>query len=367
MKHLKINTVEISPLSLVIEPGFNPREAVIGEECYSIEPVKSTITAIKQAYKEGRPVEMIKVVARKGKYYVRQGHCRTMALFAALNEGANIELITVVLFEGLSDLDEYLENLDGNQSNPLNQVAKAHGLNEAIRQGGSVEMLAQRYQCSLTAIRNTLKILDMPEMLQRMISHGKITKTLALEIMVQNGNDHERVMASLTAKLSSADLKSANTPVSVSNGEKALPDNKDDLVVKDVVLSETPSLPALPDEDAHVPKMTRSSLGIKRLSHKKTEKLKLGFLALTDSLESVDCVNEPGIEINIDRAHAAMFEGVGECNAQDASPTLTLKISSQHIKLLAELLKGDAVGLVLNKGQAEEIIALRKMISTYND
>lgn len=367
MTHLKIKTVDISPLSLVIEPGFNPREAVIGEECYAIEPVKSTITAIKQAYKEGRPVELIKVVARKGKYYVRQGHCRTKALLAALNDGASIELITVVLIEGLSDLDEYLENLDGNQSNPLNQVAKAHGLNEAIRQGCTPQMLAQRYQCSVTAIRNTLKILDMPEMLQRMISHGKITKTLALEIMLQNGNDHERVMAAFTAKSSPADLKTAMTPISVQNDEKVLPDSIGVFIANDINPLETPPTPPQPVEGAQVSKMTRTSLGIKRLSHKKTEKLKSGFLALTDSLESVNSVDEPGIVINIDRAHAAMFQGVGECNTDESNPTLTLKLSAQHLKVLAELLKGDTVGLVLNKEQAEEFIAIRKMISNNNE
>jgi len=366
MTHLKINTVDISPLSLVIEQGFNPREAVIGEECYTIEPVKSTITSIKQAYKEGRPVELIKVVARNGKYYVRQGHCRTKALLAALNEGANIELITVVLIEGLSDLDEYLENLDGNQSNPLNQVAKAHGLCEAIRQGCTVDMLAQRYQCSVTAIRNTLKILDMPEMLQRMISHGKITKTLALEIMVQNGNDHEHVMKALTAKISQVERKAMTTPVSVRNEKKPLSDNKGVIGVKGEVIPESSLDPALLNDGVKATRMTRSSLGIKRLSHKKTEKLKSGFLALTDSLESLNLVDEPHIEINIDSSHAALFQGVGDCNADVSDSTFTLRLSTQHIKVLAELLKGEGVGLVLNKDQAEEIIAIRKMISTNN-
>lgn len=367
MTHLKIKTVDISPLSLVIEPGFNPREAVVGDECYAIEPVKSTITAIKQAYKEGRPVELIKVVARNGKYYVRQGHCRTKALLAALKEGASIELITVVLIEGLSDLDEYLENLDGNQSNPLNQVAKAHGLNQAIRQGCTVDMLAQRYQCSVTAIRNTLKILDMPEPLQRMISHGKITKTLALEIMVQNGNDHERVMAALNGKINQGDLKAMSTPISVRNEEKALPDNKEDIGGKEVFLSESPLAPALQGDGVKASRMTRSSLGIKRLSHKKTEKLKSGFLALTDSLASLNSADEASIEIIIDSAHAALFHGVGECNTDVSNSTLTLKLSAQHIKVLAGLLSGETLSLVLNKDQAEEIIAIRKMISTNNE
>jgi len=207
----------------------------------------------------------------------------------------------------------------------------------------------------------------MPEPLQRMISHGKITKTLALEIMVQNGNDHERVMAALNGKINQGDLKAMSTPISVRNEEKALPDNKEDIGGKEVFLSESPLAPALQGDGVKASRMTRSSLGIKRLSHKKTEKLKSGFLALTDSLASLNSADEASIEIIIDSAHAALFQGVGECNTDVSNSTLTLKLSAQHIKVLAGLLSGETLSLVLNKDQAEEIIAIRKMISTNNE
>jgi len=97
MKNFEYQIVEINPKALVVESGFNPREAVIGELCYEQEPVKSTIVSIKQAYKEGRRVDLIKVVKKGSDYLVRQGHCRYKALSLALMEGTNIQLISVIL------------------------------------------------------------------------------------------------------------------------------------------------------------------------------------------------------------------------------------------------------------------------------
>ncbi len=51
-----------------------------------------------------------------------------------------------------------------------------------------------RYQRSTTAIRNMLKILDMPLELQRLISLNLIKKTLAIEIMLKYSNDHKMVL-----------------------------------------------------------------------------------------------------------------------------------------------------------------------------
>ena len=74
MNHCDYQIIEISPKkSTFIESGFNPREAVIGELCYEQEPVKSTIVSIKQAYKEGRRVDLIKVVKKDSNYVVKAG------------------------------------------------------------------------------------------------------------------------------------------------------------------------------------------------------------------------------------------------------------------------------------------------------
>lgn len=66
MNHCDYQIIEISPKDLIIEPGFNPREAVIGDLCYEQEPVKSAIISLKQAYKEGRRVDLPSTLSGKG-------------------------------------------------------------------------------------------------------------------------------------------------------------------------------------------------------------------------------------------------------------------------------------------------------------
>lgn len=65
MNNSKHTVIEVDTNLVEIEKGFNPREAVIGDLCYEQEPVKSMIVSIKQAFKEGRQVDMIKVVKEK--------------------------------------------------------------------------------------------------------------------------------------------------------------------------------------------------------------------------------------------------------------------------------------------------------------
>lgn len=122
MNNSKHTVIEVDTNLVEIEKGFNPREAVIGDLCYEQEPVKSMIVSIKQAFKEGRQVDMIKVVKRKGKYLVRQGHTRFHGLKLAISEGANIPKLSVILIDYKNEIEEYLENLDGNRSNGLNPV-----------------------------------------------------------------------------------------------------------------------------------------------------------------------------------------------------------------------------------------------------
>ncbi|STM52366.1 hypothetical protein NMD10_25325 (plasmid) [Citrobacter portucalensis] len=181
MNNSKHTVIEVDTNLVEIEKGFNPREAVIGDLCYEQEPVKSMIVSIKQAFKEGRQVDMIKVVKRKGKYLVRQGHTRFHGLKLAISEGANIPKLSVILIDYKNEIEEYLENLDGNRSNGLNPVGQAHALAHAVSLGYSVEELAMRYQRSTTAIRNMLKILDMPLELQRLISLNLIKKRSPLK------------------------------------------------------------------------------------------------------------------------------------------------------------------------------------------
>lgn len=364
MDQNKYKIVQIAPLSLVIEIGFNPREAVIGNLCYELEPVKSTITSIKQAYKEGRRVDLIKVVLKDGQYIVRQGHCRTHALKLALSEGAVIPSISVVLLAYDNEIEEYLENLDGNRSNGLNPVSQAHALAHAVKMGSSVESLAQRYQRSTTAIRNMLKILDMPVELQRLISMGEIKKTLAIEIMLRYSNDHAKVLAHLKSHLDIAAQPAPTTmPVNptirsegVSASEPAMnasngKEDRDDKSINQVQMNGATSV-------------TRSSLGIKRLSQKKTERLKSGFLSLTTALTSDTDGTNYVTQVKISKQHKELFSGVDQRFLTDDGNELNLNLSESNLKMLLAILSDESTVIVIPKSSVSELYEIRDMLIT---
>ncbi|MBL5885657.1 hypothetical protein I7V28_19330 [Lelliottia amnigena] len=362
----KYQIVQIDPLSLVIEIGFNPREAVIGNLGYELEPVKSTITAIKQAYKEGRRVDLIKVVLKNGQYIVRQGHCRTHALKLALSEGAAIPSISVILLAYDNEIEEYLENVDGNRSNGLNPVSQAHALSHAVKMGYSVESLAQRYQRSTTAIRNMLKILEMPFELQRLISMGEIKKTLAIEIMLRYSNDHEKVLANLKSHLDIAvqpvtttnpvnttivsDSVCAGEPVMSANNTK---EDRDDKGKSRVQQNVTKSV-------------TRSSLGIKRLSQKKTERLKSGFLSLTTALTPDTYCNDCVTQVKISKQHKDLFSGLDEKYVTDDGNELNLSLSESNLKILLAILSDESTVIVIPKSSISELNEIRDMLISSN-
>lgn len=341
--------VKINPSNLVIERGFNPREAIIGDLCYELEPVKSTITSIKQAYKDGRRVDLIKVVERDGKYIVRQGHCRTYSLRLAITEGANISLISVILLTYQNEIEEYLENLDGNRSNGLNPVGQAHALAQAIQMGFTVDGLAQRYQRSTTAIRNMLKILDMPTELQRLISLGHIKKTLAIEIMLRYGNDHSKVLEHLSDSMPISKDKSV-----IEKFDKVLPIEHAE---KNDIKNSEPTQHVKENKP-----ITRSTLGIKRLSQKRTERLKSGFISLTENLDNNNDLNKTLTELSLDKKHSNLFNSFNSKQVKVDETGVKLILDSAKLEKLLSFLDDDNVAIIVPKSQINDLSEIRAML-----
>lgn len=357
MKNFEYQIVEINPKALVIESGFNPREAVIGELCYEQEPVKSTIVSIKQAYKEGRRVDLIKVVKKGSDYLVRQGHCRYKALSLALAEGTNIQLISVILLSYKNEIEEYLENLDGNRSNGLNPVAQAHALAQALKLGYTVEELAMRYQRSSTAIRNMLKILDMPLELQRLISLNIIKKTLAIEIMLKYSNDHTKVLAH---------LESCSFLVPSSEPTPSLP-NLTVVVGKSVNYEQSETQKITPVHDSskeiNTKPITRSSLGIKRLSHKKTERLKSEFIGLIDNVAPTITDNKNLTELIIDSQHSKLFMGIGSSLVTTTNDCVKITLDEAKLQLVLSLLNDENTAIIIPKSKVTELHEIRDLLT----
>lgn len=348
MNNSKHTVIEVDTNLVEIEKGFNPREAVIGDLCYEQEPVKSMIVSIKQAFKEGRQVDMIKVVKRKGKYLVRQGHTRFHGLKLAISEGANIPKLSVILIDYKNEIEEYLENLDGNRSNGLNPVGQAHALAHAVSLGYSVEELAMRYQRSTTAIRNMLKILDMPLELQRLISLNLIKKTLAIEIMLKYSNDHKMVLKHIEGFLPG--VKNIETTTSKIVG---IPEHNAAGAGPDTLNKGGP--------EKKNSAVTRKTLGIKRLSHKKTERLKSEFLELVESTHTESITNTQ-TELKFGKDSAHLFKNVNSKNVIFSNDGVQIILNDEKLNILLSLLNDENTAIIVSKPKLEELLEIRDLL-----
>lgn len=362
MTKLHTTTADISPNDIVIEPGFNPREAIIGDECYRIEPVKSLIVAVRQAYKDHRHVDPIKVVKRGNKYYVRQGHCRSKALFQAIDEGAVIVTITVILLPDDNLALGYLENFTGNRANSLGPVARAQGLKVAIEEHGfSVKELAEHFCCTQTAIRNSLKITEMPTALQLLIIKGLITQTFALQLMVENRNDHKFVMESVAKAGLTTDIINAE-PVNIP--KTTITTTLGQIEVTTGPIDDASELKAFQPAVDKNKRLTRSSLGMKRLPHKKSEQLQKQFMNMTSRLvESSNTTSEDKVIIQIPSTHAGMFKNV--CNENGG--VLEVSVNTCTLQFLADLINNNHVGIFISSDMKEEILNLRNVIGNLSN
>lgn len=180
-----VKTVEIKPSQLKVEPGFNIRDGGFSSY-FELPDVRNHIESICSAYKNGRHVDPIVVEIVDGDFLIRQGHCRHKALLKAISQGADIELITVIVLNG-SDDEMYLQNISGNSGLKLNIVAMGLGCNESIvRFGYTKHDLAVRLNKSITAINNFLNVHNLPNELKEMIIRNEVSYTFCLKMYAEH-------------------------------------------------------------------------------------------------------------------------------------------------------------------------------------
>ena len=192
-----------------------------------------------------------------------------------------------------NEIEEYLENLDGNRSNGLNPVGQTHALSQAIILGYTGESLAQRYQRSTSVCGNSGESLSV--------------------IKVDKGTQSTH-----------------------------------------------------PINQSFTKSVTWSSLGIKRLSQKKTDRLKFEFLSLTTDLAlnaaSSDCVTE----IKINKQHKDLFSDLNCKYVQDDGDGLNLILNESTLKKLLAILNNDSTVIVIPNSKISELNEIRDMLISDN-
>lgn len=181
------------------EPGYNPRD-------YNAPDIQESIGVLTDRYANDKFVEDITTIVRDGKVLVREGHTRRLSFRNAIeNHGAQIIRIGARPYTG-DRAEEDLIPITSNSSNRLKPIEVAVLLQRQIdRHGKSMAEIAKAIGKTETHVRQTIKLLEMPENMQELVRRGQIAPDLALELVSEYGiNAAEKAMSALDEASSAA-------------------------------------------------------------------------------------------------------------------------------------------------------------------
>lgn len=169
----------LSPDVLEEEDGFNLRE-------YSRPDTVAHIQSLKEAWKNGTQLPPLEVKIENGRCFVRDGHCRLRAARLAIEEGAAIKRIPVIELSGSAEASS-LRILTSNQQLKLTLMQRARGY-KRLRDLGWTDQKIGKHICKTdTHVRETIRLLTLPERLQDLISQDVISPDMASKMFARYG------------------------------------------------------------------------------------------------------------------------------------------------------------------------------------
>lgn len=131
-------------------------------------------------------------VARNGDdsvIYITDGHCRLAGADVAIEEGAEIDLIPVVVASQARDLQDMTVGLVlSNTGKPLEPLEKAAVCKRLIGFNFSEEQIAKRLNFTLQYVKDLLLLIGSPMEIRQLVAEGKIAATTAIQMLYQHGD-----------------------------------------------------------------------------------------------------------------------------------------------------------------------------------
>ncbi len=192
------NSININPKDLWIEPNFNIREIC-----------PDHVEGFKQSYMNDKmvpPIEVKLVLVtnlatgeEEQKVKVIEGHHRTHGIWAAIEAGKSIPLITVMPFTG-NDIEEVTRMVVSSQGRQLSHMERAHAYNRMVNLGISQTEISKRVHDHLANISNLLKLVSAPQQLQTLINNGDIAIN-RVHSLVREFNSFDKVLAAVIIEI----------------------------------------------------------------------------------------------------------------------------------------------------------------------
>lgn len=177
---------QVSPQSLRVIPNFNVR---VKDESYT-EHIRTLADSMKaNGFYQDKPLAGF--VARENDenvIYVYDGHCRLEAALLAIQEGAEIIRIPVVVnADGMAMEDLTVALVRGNSGKPLSAFETAVVCKRLARFGWTTQEIAGRLQFSSQHVENLLLLVSAPVEIRQMVMENRISASTAIQALKDHG------------------------------------------------------------------------------------------------------------------------------------------------------------------------------------
>lgn len=178
---------QIEPRRLRVIEGFNPRvmsteymahirtiaDSIKSEGFYQDQPLAGYV-----AMEDGVPV-----------VYIYSGHTRLLGTLLAMDEGADIARLPVVVSQaGLSMEDMTVALIRGNGGKPLTYYESAIVCKRLVKYGFTEDEISVRTGITVPLVRNRLALMAAPLKLRDMVANDAMSATLAIELINKHGD-----------------------------------------------------------------------------------------------------------------------------------------------------------------------------------
>jgi ParB-like chromosome segregation protein Spo0J len=177
---------------LKIAPGFNIRD----EDPAHIDWLADQMVA--RGYDKTRPMTGYVVKSEDGttnQVYITDGHRRHKAVAKAIEKGAAIELVPVIIHpSGTSSEDLTLSLHNANSGKPLNPNELARLCQRLQSYGHDEKTIAAKLGYTVPYVKNLFTLLSAPKAVREMVASGKVSATLAVATVKKSGKDAAKIL-----------------------------------------------------------------------------------------------------------------------------------------------------------------------------
>jgi len=157
---------------LFVQEGFNIRERLN----------EARIRMFAESYKAGKFVPALEVIPKEGRFQILDGHHRYYGAKIAIEEGALLARLDLVIFEG-DEREAILRMMNAADSERLTALDKASGYLRLRRAGMTVEEIAEARNQSALQIKKMLLLANAPVEIKDAVRSDRIKASPAIEIL----------------------------------------------------------------------------------------------------------------------------------------------------------------------------------------